>query len=186
MSKKNKDGWIRHRGGKRPVDKGVMVEFKRRDRKRTLPMLASDLAWEYDDHKDGWEIMQYRLHTPTIETEVVESADQPADGPLQWRDRIRDIDTLATELQTERADLIKRLADEGLQLLDRDPVKSAEDMSDWRNWRVGDMVEVLDCGGWANEVGSIVKISLIGSGSMPIEAGEIWYRAGMLKFHSRP
>ena len=64
--------------------------------------------------------------------------------PIEWRDRIRELDTQRAEVEAtyqcqvseitkERESLVQKLAGEGLAL--------AEDMSDWRNWKAGDLVE---------------------------------------------
>lgn len=78
-------------------------------------------------------------------------AANPIDGPLQWRDRITEIDTTVVALEDERAGLIQRLADEGLALLrvDSKPIKAedsaqGEDMSDPWNWKKGDIVEATE------------------------------------------
>lgn len=60
------------------------------------------------------------------------------------------------------------------------------DMSDWRNWRKGDMVEIIDDGGWRNPVGSVYAIQHKDNSVMPFLVNGIWYRPKMLKFHSRP
>lgn len=85
-------------------------------------------------------------------------ATTPIDGPLQWRDRIREIDAeeakrneehrVAIEaLEEERLSLVQKLEDEGLRLIEEKPAcdgMPAEDMSDWRNWKVGDFIVITD------------------------------------------
>jgi hypothetical protein len=118
--KPNKDGWIRHRGGKCPVEAGTLVDYRMRD-------------GDIDDHGEEpdrlrWEhvgcltdIMAWRPHVATVnESLTVEQANQrafdecvekcasddlcereaPVANPLQWRDRILSIDT---ELKAEEA-----------------------------------------------------------------------------------
>ena len=86
------------------------------------------------------------------------------DGPLQWRDRIFELDAeqkaaddahkAATEARdAERADLVAKLKAEGFALIQSDEpngaVESAQqeiaqqDMSDPANWKVGDLIEVI-------------------------------------------
>lgn len=81
-------------------------------------------------------------------------ADSPAeaktdyfDGPLVWRDTVNELDAYIEEFTRERDELIERLASEGFALIP--PVVSVisefsgVDMSDWRNWQKGDIVEVI-------------------------------------------
>lgn len=67
------------------------------------------------------------------------------DDPRSIRDRIREIDTTVESLEEERASLIQRLEDEGFKLVRVDakvfPKEPVADMSDWRNWKEGDLVE---------------------------------------------
>lgn len=207
MSKPNKDGWIRHRGGKCPVDVGELVDVRYRDgtfgykleacrdyRFDTEHHSGWDAHFEYWDH-DGMsgDIMAWRPHKPDIEAliqEGIDSADagkltpisevrakwvkavtdkssdveMPAakyfDGPLQWRDRIREIERyidgqekahrmLMDAANEERASLVAKLKAEGFALIQSDePNSKAEsaqqDMSDPANWRVGDLVKSVN------------------------------------------
>jgi hypothetical protein len=198
--KASKDGWIRHRGGKCPVDKGVLVDV----RFRSGDIETSD-DWPRWDHKDHPRaIMAYRLHKPEIQQASVENVeafnaqaditvnmrDPHTENPLIWRDRIREIDATVEALEEERASLVQRLEDEGLQLL---PVSArpAEDMSDWRNWKVGDMAEVISTSLFSSErlsVGDIVPITDIDGEDGTIKAAlGCWGRPGSnYRFHSRP
>lgn len=174
VPKANKDGWIRHRGGKCPVAIGETVELRHREGKRTIHVVCdtdeADEVWEHVGDED--DIMAYRIHAPeqaisddaVIDLCVVCADDEmPAatlDNPLAWRDRIKEIDTTVEALEDERSALIQRLADEGLALLRVDgkpmpsePIKAEDsaqgDMGDWRNWRAGDQIEHVE-GGWAD------------------------------------
>lgn len=68
-------------------------------------------------------------------------------GPLQWRDRIAEIDSTTQDLTTERAELVQKLASEGFALIGR-VVEPVEDMSDWRNWKEGDLLEMVKASDW--------------------------------------
>jgi len=131
------------------------------------------------------DVMAYRVNesVDTASTEVT----TPVDGPLQWRDRVTEIDRTVESLEEERASLIQKLADEGFKLkacttigdalgalekaglgeavqyvrsrmsesldsfvtrlsadefgalIKREAVELL-DMSDWRNWRQGDIL----------------------------------------------
>lgn len=183
--KANAQGWIRHRGGKMPVSACKLVEIRTRGGEFEV-CRASGFDWAAEG-KD--QIMAYRLHEP--EQAAAPEVTAQNDGPLQWRDRITEIDREVESLEEERASLIQKLADEGLQLLRDFAIKALEsagqpDMSDWRNWREGDMVEIIDDGGCANPVGSVFAIYRKDNSEMPFFVNGIWYRPEMLKFHSRP
>ena len=164
MSKPNKDGWIRHRGGKCPVEAGVLVDVRHRDGQiiENVPALlsawAGEAQWAHDTpHKASGEIMAYRTHKPA---EQVEACSKPelrislpenygeiiggsVEGPIQWRDRITEIDRTVEALEEERVSLVQRLEGEGFRLIER-AVRPADDMSDCLNWKKGDKVMAND------------------------------------------
>lgn len=73
--KPNKDGWIRHRGGKCPVEAGALVDTKHRDGKIVLVHHAtadanmSDIGLQtiWKHRKDEFDIMYWRPHVATAE-----------------------------------------------------------------------------------------------------------------------
>lgn len=165
----NAEGWVRHRGGKCPVDKGVRVDVRYRDGEISMNQPALEKGdpsepWAEDWSHDGVsaDIMAYRLHKPV---EQVEACSKPelrslpenygeiiggsVEGPIQWRDRITEIDATTQALTTERAELVQKLASEGFALIGRindlltDSAQKHEDMSDPKNWRNGDIVECI-------------------------------------------
>lgn len=195
--KASKDGWIRHRGGKCPVDGEVKVETRQRGGQIVIES-AQDFWWEH--RGNNGDIMAYRVHKPAEQGIYADDKDESSepvqvtyvdsDGPLQWRDRIIEIDRTVEGLEEERVSLVQRLEAEGLQLL---PVSArpAEDMSDWRNWKVGDMAEVISTSLFSSErlsVGDIVPITDIDGEDDTIKAAPgCWGRPGShYKFHSRP
>lgn len=67
------------------------------------------------------------------------------DGPIKWRDTVNELDAYIEEFTREREALINRLALEGFALIEKinlnlDKIDATLDMSDWRNWKVGDLV----------------------------------------------
>lgn len=160
--KANKDGFIRHRGGKCPVEVGTLVDVRLRSGK--VSKGCKTLEWRHG--VDGIDdVMAWRLHTPSEQPATVKESLSveplaPISGPLQWRDRITEIDAESKaenerhrvamgKLDSERTVLVLKLASEGLALIERkaDPV---EDMSDLANWRIGDIAKVISTEGFCD------------------------------------
>src|SRR6185437_15539298 len=87
----NKDGFIRHRGGKCPVEAGTLVDVRHRDGDIFLAEPACGLGraetWAHSNHKG--DIMAYRIHTPSEQPATTEESSPvepvaPIAGPLQW------------------------------------------------------------------------------------------------------
>ena len=145
---KNAEGWIRHSSKQQPVDDHVEVEILTRGGGYEI-FEASGFAWNATGED---QIMAYRLHNPAEQVEACskpeprDSAKRDSDYVCWMRDRITEIDATAHALTTERADLVQKLASEGFALIGR-AVEPVEDMSDWRNWKVGDFIEATDTSG---------------------------------------
>lgn len=136
---KSKEGWIRHLGGKCPVEAGTLVDVCHRDGDvfTGCKVGESFSCKDWSHTNDDGDIMAYRIHTPSEQPATVKDclsveAEMPAakyfDGPLQWRDRITEIDAeskaeeerhhqVMTALDSERAELVRKLANEGLALI---------------------------------------------------------------------
>ncbi len=123
-------------------------------------------------------------------------------GPLQWRDRIAEIDSTTMALTTERAELVQKLASEGFALIGRindllaDAAQKHEDMGDPKKWKVGDELEAIGgCGGFSF-TGEVVKVLVVrddGGFEVATESDPDygWFFTEEesitdLKFHSRP
>ena len=151
MSKKA-DCWIRHNSKQQPVDDHVEVEIRTRGGDYEI-CEASGFAWNATGED---QIMAYRLHKPVEQVEACskpdprDSAKRDSDYVCWMRDRITEIDATTQALTTERAELVQKLASEGFALIGRindlltDAAQKHEDMSDFRNWKVGDLVQVID------------------------------------------
>ena len=112
-------------------------------------------------------------------------------NPLAWRDRIQKIDIVVQELEEERLSLVQGLESEGFALIDakREP---AEDMSDWRNWEAGDLIECVT----ESEVVAVLTVGKVyalgvnrGSPYITDDDGDYMsscIREGHFKFVSRP
>ena len=220
MTKQTKDGWIRHRGGKCPVDAGVMVDIRLRDGTSWGGPESGRADFRDWAHTGvGGDIMAYRVCESVIEPVVVANVEAfkmagpyivvndfqlqqvgQLDGPLQWRDRITQIDAdIKFEeerhcsnmacMDQERSDLVAKLAAEGFALIA--PVaEPVEDMSDWRNWKAGDLLECVNSQSRHYTSGKIYKfISASHHGSvraMDDREVENGLMPVYFKFHSRP
>jgi len=115
----------------------------------------------------------------------------PQANPLAWRDRIQEIDIVVQVLEEERLSLVQSLEAEGFALTDakREP---AEDMTDWRNWKDGDLVECVkeSKGCSALTVGRAYAIGTLGAAlCVTDDEGDRvarGVREGCFKFISRP
>lgn len=152
--KKNAEGWIRHRGGKCPVDDGTLIDIRCRDGIVKEGVVCGDqftrtseMFWIHEG--DNAEVMAYRLHKPveqpvslkafteTVDAfgdshaDVMESVLSRLDGPIQWRDRIAEIDATTLALTSERAELVQKLASEGFALIGR-VVDTSAKKEEWK------------------------------------------------------
>ncbi len=201
----NKDGWIRHRGGKCPVEGNVLVDYRMRTGMySSVSAHAAELRWKHVGIPG--DIMAYRIHTPSEQPAIAEKSSPvepvaPIAGPLQWRDRITEIDAEqkrdeasfknATELRsTERAELVQKLASEGLALIER-KAEPVEDMSDPAKWRKGDLLECVHCPSpryTAGKLYSFLHLSVEYGSARTIDNDgvENGLMPSQFKWHSRP
>ena len=199
---KNAEGWIRHNSKQQPVDDHVEVEVRTRGGDYEI-CEAYGFAWNATGED---QIMAYRLHKPVEQVEACskpdprDSAKRDSDYVCWMRGRITEIDATTQALTTERADLVQKLASEGFALIGR-VVEPVEDMSDWRNWKVGDIVRYEGLPDFHSKyftIGNLYEIKLVETGDdckniyNPVifkadDSGEEnGWRPELFKFHSRP
>ena len=198
---KNAEGWVRHRGGKCPVEIGDIIDVRHRSGEVISCVEIEGSGWYWDHHGNSFDIMAYRLHKPV---EQVEACSKPelrslpenygeiiggsVEGPIQWRDRITEIDATTQALTTKRAELVQRLASEGFALIGR----VVEPVEDYGNIQIGDLVSVISIGGFSDctglSVGDIVEVTSVDNDeSLKTVSGGSWGSIGYnYKFHSRP
>ena len=162
--RQNGGEWKRHRGGDKPksVSDGEMVEVRLRCGD-TQTAYADKFLWNHADCDESVHITKYRVisqpqaeEVEMIKVDPVVAANVEAlngrwqigrvDGPLVWRDTVIELDAYIEGFTRERESLINRLTEEGFALLPAmTPVMWAADvdMGDWRNWKAGDIVEVI-------------------------------------------
>lgn len=185
MTKPNKDGWIRHRGGKCPVANGTLVDVRYRcgEFNYGVPALklgdaekvdASYAFWQHAS-PNPYDILAYRLHQPKMTAEQI---------------RTKFIENLAAiaALHKEQAALVQQLRELGFVFVDATS-ESEEDMSDYRNWKRGDLLEVIKANGRV-PVGAVVQHDDEDGDETPYTKSahhERWsIDVASLKFHSRP
>ena len=238
--KANGDGWIRHRGGKCPVEAGTLVDVRYRSGVICEGVTALtyhgddgfessrsdylDLAVNWSHTKSDGDIMRYKIHKPAeqpvnqVDPSVVVFDDQicvttrndtefpfkPAVNPIEWRDRIRELDTHLAEVEStyqrqiseitqERESLVQKLAGEGLALVEV-VMQPVEDMSYWRNWREGDILTLVD--GDISDAdftsGNQYKFLRVDEWDQVVVIDDVGdengygVNSGMFKWHSRP
>lgn len=154
--KANAQGWVRNRGRSAlcPCEPSQVIEVRDRDgdiyeveasalRWHHIGNCGDIMAWRHiSDDQQALEKAFDACVEKCASTEpghVEMPATTTIDGPLQWRDRITEIDRAIEALEEERVSLVQRLADEGLQLIDG----SMPDMSNPDNWKAGDLVVSL-------------------------------------------
>lgn len=130
--KANAQAWIRHRGRKNPFDVCTLVDARLRSGVVVTGKFSENLHWV---HTGGLlDVMAYRVNE-SVDSGTPEVT-APNDGPLQWRDRITEIDREVEALEEERASLIQKLADEGFKLINRGVLEP-------EYWKEGDLLESL-------------------------------------------
>lgn len=184
MAKANKDGWIRHRGGKQPVADNEFVQARLRDGTiQSMPMKAGFYYWDHESESS--DIMAYRIH-PTEQQEP-----QPMTAEQIRTKYIENLASIA-DLHKQNAALVDDLRKIGFDFYDT-PKEPQEDMSDPKNWRVGDELEVITK--TVQEIlpfGSIQRITAIEGGKIRFTdtcgscLESIERITKYFKFHSRP
>lgn len=120
-------------------------------------------------------------------------------APIYCRDRIKEIDSMVESLEEERVSLVQALEKEGFSLIKKinkqieECKQSHEDMSDWRNWKVGDYLEITcNLSGHEFSTGEVVKIGSVdlegkGMSLYYLNDSDFWFADhNEVKFHSRP
>jgi len=155
--KANAQGWIRHRGRKNPFDLCTLVDARLRSGEVVMGKFSENLHWIHTGNH--FDVMAYHVNE-SVDSETPEVT-APVDGPLQWRDRVTEIDRAVEALEEERASLIQRLADEGFKLIKREAVE-LPDPKDQSTWREGMEVEIVhsDNYGWRDRKGMVGKLTL--------------------------
>ena len=165
--------WKRHRGGKCPVDAGQKVGYKFRGGDQGECLAGHLMWGHQQDESDVMryrvisqpqaEEVEYRGPFPcapigepenAIEFDIefpsgvfkLEAQVDQIDGPIKWRDTIIHCQAIIEDCEREIAKNENLLALEGFALIPAiTPVAGVADvdMSDWRNWKAGDIVEVI-------------------------------------------
>jgi len=191
---KNAEGWIRHRGGKCPVEAGVKVDYRMRDGMLGINERSELLDWGRSDESPKSDIMAYRLHKPAEQVEACskpdprDSAKRDSDYVCWMRDRITEIDATTHALTAERAEIVQKLSGEGFSLIGR-VVEPAVCQPDPGRWMIGDSVECVSSNYRFITVGTIYKITGLDRGMVQFlddDGTEMEHGLANFKFHSSP
>ena len=224
--KMNKPKWIRHRGGKCPVDDGTNMEYRLRDGSTINGCHPQFANWGHygvdadviayrviEETKDQEieEVKDTNLGTLTYKLEIdATEATQRIDrlvakwgqivSPLKWRDAIIHCQAIIEDCEREIERNVSLLDAEGL-MMQKDSKKAMQhyapdvDMSDWRNWQAGDVIEIVaNEGGHQFENGEevIVVFLDLNDTDMSVKAkykdgSDYWWLSGKdAKFIRRP
>lgn len=223
--KMNKPKWIRHRGGNSTLHPGTMVEARLRSGEiqraiagaflwdnslsdHAVSIMAYRVIEEAKDQEIK-EVKDTNLGTLTYKleidaTEATKEIDSlvakwgQIESPLKWRDEIIELEAYEEEFRREREKLIRKLESEGFKLIDyMAPVYGEQiiDMSDWRNWQAGDVIEIVANEGaheFENGEEVIVAFLDIEDAEMNVKAeykdgSDYWWLSGTdAKFIRRP
>ena len=151
---------IRWRDGEVGVKRSGNVKWKHEQ--RDYDIMAYRVIEEAKDQeieelkKTNFGTITYKLEIDATEaTQRIDSLVAKwgqIESPLKWRDEIIELEAYEEEFRREREKLIRKLESEGFKLIDQiscnlDKIDQAleysVDMSDWRNWQPGDIVECL-------------------------------------------
>ena len=196
-------GWIAWGGGECPVEKGALIDTKHRDgevRKRSKCGLNGNRTycgeglsfWRHDG--DSAEVIACRIHTPA-QHENEEMTPSATPTPYTHRDTIIHCQAIIEDCQRAIAKHTEALASEGFELISQinAQIESADDshnsMSDWENWKIGDLVEFVEDDGdyKKGQKAAIINVEDSGyMGSLPVELAIDWPYIESIKWHSRP
>jgi len=160
-----------------------------RNKAEAYVSIDEDKGYLFDEISSGLPGSQQRYnHKCTVPTHDL--ANDRFDDPRHSRDRIREIDKQLSDLAIERAELVSKLAGEGFALIAA-VAEPSEDMTDWRNWKVGDFVEcVREIRSTTGiSVGSIYALTCTSGDSIEFDDDDDCRDRGdpeNFKFHSRP
>lgn len=162
-------------------------------------ILGDDVVKVYDDDDPGalnvlvvWKTGCRNSYAAT-DLELAEIGEQK-DSIREMRDRIYAIDAELKSLQEEREKLVENLREEGLVLVEK---HKDHDMSDWRNWQVGDIVYIKEFSEDYDRLvapGEYPILEVEGShycGELPCRIGrnfedDVWPRVANMKWVRRP
>ena len=171
--KMNKPKWIRHRGGRMPVGEATIVDvrlrcgdiqkheaceflWRHKDCDSAVNIMAYRVIEETKDQeieevkKTNFGTITYKLEIDATEaTKEIDSLVAKwgqIESPLKWRDEIIELEAYEEEFRREREKLIRKLESEGFKLIDHAATVYGDqiiDLSDWRNWQAGDVIEIV-------------------------------------------
>jgi hypothetical protein len=196
------EGWIKHEGNECPLPDDAMCDTKWDDGIGAPTRAAGD--WKWIDPA----ITHYRpiLAEKAQEPEPIPATQyDPRSVSFNLLDRLKSAHDQAQQIPFLEAELRRELAGMGYTLGEIGVVEPAnstavvvepeaavetpQDMSDWRNWREGDFLTVIQKRyGHKFSIGQIVQIKTISEGSICCaDRSDEWYlEDDEARWHSRP
>jgi len=190
------EGWIPHTGNLCPLPDDVLCDTKWDDGQGAPRMAAGH--WKWRDPS----ITHYK---PILAEKVQEPDYDPRSVSFNLLDRLKSAHDQAQQIPFLEAELRRELAGMGYTLGEIGVVEPAnstavvvepeaavetpQDMSDWRNWREGDFLTVIQKRyGHKFSIGQIVQIKTISEGSICCaDRSDEWYlEDDEARWHSRP
>jgi len=199
------EGWIKHEGNACPLPDDVDCEIRLADGMEVHQKdykMYTPRCWEKWNYSS--DITHYR---PILEPEKVQEPEpthapdyDPRSVSFNLLKRLQAAHEAAQTIPDLEAKLREVLAGMGYDLVARSPfvepeaaVETEQDMSDWRNWREGDLVECVEGTVGCVSRGDLYKVEAAYPsdphyvGICPDDNGVLGaYRPNRFRFHSRP
>lgn len=200
------EGWIPHTGNECPLPDDVDCQWKSGEEHTSKTVRAGSVRWSVG--RANRNITHYKpileqaekVQEPVTDAARKERAAEllhieSASKRMMLLDRLKAAHEAAQQIPDLEAELREVLGSMGYDLVARSPffeteetAQNPQDMSDWRNWREGDLVRCLDSFGWGGRflVGKIYKVERLKPDGLIIAGQEIGRNVGDFRFHSRP
>lgn len=184
------EGWIPWGGGECPLPDDCECEYRLVDGDSGVDS-ASNLYWSHDKP----HVINITSYRPILTEQSVKAdewegyIDAEEDGPQSVFTRLRTASEHAESIPSIIAEIDELLGPD-YQVVRVEKVEATapqEDMSDWRNWKPGDIVICVNGKGWENFIaGASYHVTAEHDSGRYIEHIFIGSHIADFRFHSRP